>query len=160
MNDSSSLRMLLSHNFDLIDDLRIPQLSREDFTQVFIDGFNSHPEIRCRQIFTSAHWIVEVLCPDDFLTPQQVGEKCAQILAASRLKSLRIVDFDILILGGTKTTAPISDSPDALLPGQWGVDVVETKSGAAFLKSIDWDGTVAGKSGIGIFKAEAIGSGG
>jgi hypothetical protein len=142
MNDPQSLRMLLSHNFDLINDYRVPQLSREDFTQVFIDGFSSHPEIRCRQIFTSVHWIVEIVCPADFLTPQ-----------------LRTVDFDILILGGTKTTAPTSDSPEALLPGQWGVDIVETKSGAAFLQSIDWDGTVAGKSVDTTFKAEAIGVG-
>jgi hypothetical protein len=65
MNDSQSLRMLLSHNFDL-NDGKTPALSREDFTQVFIDGFSSHPEIKCRQV-DNPHWIVEVVCVAGFL---------------------------------------------------------------------------------------------
>jgi hypothetical protein len=154
MNDPQSLRMLLSHNFDLKDD-KVPALSREAFTQVFIDGFSSHPEVKCRQV-DNPHWIVEVICSAGFLTPQQVGEKCAQILSNSRKQSLGSIDFDILILGGIKTTPATSDSPDALQPNQWGVDVVETKSGEQFLRSISWDTTIAGKPTDTIFKVEAI----
>jgi Protein of unknown function (DUF2656) len=154
MNDPQSLRMLLSHNFD-INDGNTPALSREAFTQVFIDGFSSHPEINCRQV-DNPHWIVEIVCVTGFLTPQQVGEKCAQILSNSRKQSLSSIDFDILALGGIKTTPATSNSPDALQANQWGVDVVETKSGEQFLRSISWDTTIAGKPVDTIFKAEVI----
>jgi Protein of unknown function (DUF2656) len=148
--------MLLSHNFDLKDG-NTPALSRAAFTQVFVDGFNSHPEVKCRQV-DNPHWIVEVVCVSGFLTPQQVGEKCAQILATSRAKSLGAINFDILLLGGIKTTPATSNSPDALQLNQWGVDVVETKSGEQFLRSISWDTTLAGKPADTIFKAESISS--
>jgi hypothetical protein len=155
MNDSQSLRMLLSHNFD-INEGDTPALSREAFTQVFIDGFSSHPEVKCRQV-DNPHWIVEIVCVAGFLTPPQVGEKCAQILSDSRKQSLGSIDFDILVLGGIKTTPATSNSPDALQANQWGVDVVETKSGEQFLQSISWDTTIAGKPTDTIFKAEVMG---
>jgi hypothetical protein len=153
MNEAQALRMLLSHNFDL-KDKNVPALSREAFTQVFTDGFSSHPEVQCRQV-DNPHWIVEIVCAANFLTPAQVGEKCAQILSSSRTKSLAIIDFDILILGGIKTTPATSNSPDALQPNQWGVDVVETNSGKQFLHSIDWETTITGKPVDTIFKVEA-----
>ncbi len=155
MNSPQTLRMLLSHNFNIAD-ANVPALSREAFTQLFVDGFSAHPEVQCRQV-DNPHWILEVVAPDRFLTPHQLGEKCAQILSQSRSQSSGKLDFDILILGGIKTTPATSNSPDALQPNQWGVDVVETKSGAQFLRSIDWDGTIAGKSAETIFKVEAIG---
>lgn len=154
MNDPQSLRMLLSHNFDL-NDGHTPALSREAFTQVFIDGFSADPEVKCRQV-DNPHWIVEVVCVAGYLTPQQVGEKCAQILSNSRKQSLGAINFDILALGGIKTTPATSNSPDALQSNQWGVDVVETKSGEQFLRSISWDTTISGKSPDTIFKAESL----
>ena len=154
MNDHQSLRMLLSHNFDLTDG-QTPALSREAFTQVFVDGFSAHPEVKCRQV-DNPHWIVEIICVAGFLTPQQVGEKCAQILANSRKQSLSAINFDILALGGIKTTPAASNSPDALQANQWGVDVVETSSGEQFLRSISWDTTIAGKPVDTIFKAESL----
>ncbi len=162
MNDPQPLRMLLSHNFDLKDS-QTPALTREAFTQIFIDGFAPTPEVKCRQV-DNPHWIVEIVCAAGFLTPQQVGEKCAQILSNSRKQSLDAlaeplpwsIDFDILILGGIKTTPATSNSPDALQSDQWGVDVVETKSGEEFLRSISWDTTIAGKPVDSIFKVESI----
>jgi Protein of unknown function (DUF2656) len=142
--------MLLSHNFD-IQDANVPALSREAFTQVFIDGFSNYPQVQCRQV-DNPHWIVEVVCLENFLTPHQLGEKCAEMLTTSRTKSSGSIGFDILILGGIKTTPATSSSPDALQANQWGVDVVETKSGPEFLQSIGWDATIAGKSPDSIFK--------
>ena len=150
MNDSQSLRMLLSHNFDIADET-VPFLSRETFTQVFIDGFQPMPEVRCR-LLDNPHWILEVVAPASLLTPKELGEKCAHILAASRGS----IDFDILILGGIKTTPATSNSPDALQANQWGVDVVETKSGEQFLRSINWAGTIATKDTDSIFSVELI----
>jgi Protein of unknown function (DUF2656) len=154
MNSPQTLRMLLSHNFDIAD-AKVPALSREAFTQLFTDGFTPHPQVQCRHV-NNPHWILEVVAPADFLTPHQLGEKCSQILAQSRSQSIGKLNFDILILGGIKTTPAISNYPDALQPNQWGVDVVETKSGQQFLQSIDWDGTIAGKSADTIFKVEVV----
>mgnify|MGYP003487501713 FL=1 len=154
MNNPQSLRMLLAHNFDIADE-KVPVLSRAAFTQVFIEGFKSHPEIQCRQV-DNPHWILEVVVPEHLLTPQQVGEKCAQILAASRQKSIGAIDFDILILGGIKTTPATSNSPDALQANQWGVDVVETRSGEQFLRSINWATTISTKPADSIFSVELI----
>jgi Protein of unknown function (DUF2656) len=154
MNESQSLRMLLSHNFDLIDP-NVPPMSRGAFTEMFAEGFSSTPAVQCREV-ANPHWIVEIVCPIELLTPQEVGEKCAQILGSSRTKAgLGNTGFDILILGGIKTTPATSDSPDALQPNQWGVDVVETKSGEQFLRSISWDATIALKPTDSIFKVES-----
>ena len=155
MNESPALRMLFSHNFDLADD-RVPFLSREAFTQVFVEGFSTHPEIQCRQV-DSPHWIVEIVCRADLLTPEQVGATCAQMLVNSRTQSIGMIDFDILVLGGIKTTPATSDAPDALQTNQWGVDIVETKSGEQFLRSIGWESTIAGKPVGTIFKVEVTG---
>jgi Protein of unknown function (DUF2656) len=155
MTSPQTLRMLLSHNFDIAD-AKVPVLSREAFTQLFVKGFTSHPEIQCRQV-DNPHWILEIVAPANSIAPHQLGEKCAQILSQSRSQSIGKLDFDILILGGIKTTPATSNSPDALQPNQWGVDVVETKSGEQFLRSIDWDSTIAGKSAESIFKVEGRG---
>jgi Protein of unknown function (DUF2656) len=152
MNSPQTLRMLLSHNFDIAD-AKVPVLSREAFTQIFVEGFTDRPEVQCRQV-NNPHWILEIVAPADAIAPQQLGEKCAQILTQNRSQSIGKLDFDILILGGIKTTPATSNSPDALQPNQWGVDVVETKSGEQFLRSIDWDGTIAGKSADSIFKVD------
>jgi Protein of unknown function (DUF2656) len=154
MNDPQSLRMLLSHNFDLTTE-QAQLLSRTAFAQVFIDGFAAHPEIQCRQV-DNPHWIVEIISVANGLTPQQIGEKCAQILFTSRQQSRGTINFDILILAGIKTTPATSSSPVALQANQWGVDVVETRSGEDFLRLIGWENTTDGKSVDDIFKVEII----
>jgi hypothetical protein len=154
MNDDRTLRMLLSHNFDLTDPT-VPALSREAFTQLFSDGFASQPAVACRQV-DNPHWIVEITCPADVLSAQQIGEYCTRILAESRTAALGTIEFDILVLGGIKTTPALSNSPDALQPNQWGVDVVETKSGPEFLRSIDWENTIVSKPADSIFKIERL----
>jgi hypothetical protein len=148
--------MLLSHNFDIAD-AKVPALSREALAQLFSDGFASQPEVACRQV-DNPHWVVEIICPTELLSPQQVGEHCARILAESRTVALGSIDFDILVLGGIKTTPATSSSPDALQPNQWGVDVVETRSSTQFLQSIGWESTIASKPPASIFKVERLGS--
>ena len=147
-------RMLLSHNFDVSPDI-VPVLSREEFADVFQSGLSAQAHLQCRPV-NHPHWTVEILFPIDQFSPQQVGEWCAQALATKRQPQLlsRDVIPEILVLGGVKTTPATSDSPDALQPGDWGVDVVETRSGEAFLQAIAWDATVAQKSADSIFKVE------
>lgn len=146
--------MLLSHNFDFSPDL-VPALSREEFADVFEAGLRAQPPLQCRLV-NHPHWIVEIQFPMNRFSPSQVGEICLQALAAHRRSQhLEAAVFpELLVLGGIKTTPPTSTSPDALQPGEWGVDVVETRSGAAFLQAIGWEATIAGKPGDSVFKVE------
>ena len=141
--------MLLSHNFDVSPDI-VPALSREEFVEVFRSGV---PEsLQCRQV-DNPHWIVEILFLSSEFSPQQVGALCAKALAEKR--QLETAELPkILVLGGIKTTPATSDSSDSLQPGDWGVDVVETLSGEAFLKAIAWEATLAQKPADSIFKIE------
>jgi hypothetical protein len=150
MANQSQGRMLLSHNFDISPEV-VPALSREAFTAVFQEGLNS--PLKCRMV-DNPHWIVEVLFPRAEFSPAQVGQMCANVLAAKRQSQQPQTMPQILILGGIKTTPPTSNSPDALQPGEWGVDVVETRSADAFLTSIAWDATIAQKPADSIFKVE------
>ena len=143
--------MLLSHNFDITPDV-LPALSREEFCEVFRSGLMPYPTLHCR-LLDHPHWTVEIVFATPEFSPQQVGELCAQALADARTSQLTSdIQSDILILGGLKTTPPTSDSPDALQPGEWGVDVVETRSGDAFLVGIAWEATIAQRPADGIFK--------
>ncbi len=149
--------MLLSHNFDISPDV-LPALSREEFAQVFQAGLGDQPNLHCRLI-NHPHWTVEILFATPEFSAQQVGELCAQALAEVRTldakRSPQITSGanpDILVLGGLKTTSPTSASPDALQPGEWGVDVVETPSGDAFLRGIAWETTMAQRPPDSIFK--------
>jgi Protein of unknown function (DUF2656) len=142
--------MLLSHNFDITDG-SLTGLSREEFAEIFRAGLSDDTRMQCRSI-AHPHWIVEILFTSD-LTPQAVGAECARILAQYRQQAAGKC-ADILILGGIKTTPPTSPDPDALQPGQWGVDVVETGNGDLFLTKIDWDATIAPKPVDSIFKVQ------
>jgi hypothetical protein len=143
-------RMLLSHNFQVTPDV-VPALSREEFTAVFVQGLGE--SIHCH-ILDNPHWIVEILFPTALFTPQEIGDLCAQALAKKRPTPNG--SLDILVLGGLKTTPPTSDSPIALQPGNWGVDVVETSSGKDFLESINWEQMIANKPATSIFIVELM----
>ncbi|MEM9536625.1 MAG: DUF2656 family protein [Cyanobacteria bacterium P01_E01_bin.45] len=62
---------------------------------------------------------------------------------------------DVLILGGKKSTPVDNPVPNALLTGEWGVDVVETQSGSDFLGAMNWDAAIAARSEGTVFKVEA-----
>lgn len=146
--------MLLSHNFNVSSD-QVPILSREEFADVFQVGLHPHEQLQCKLV-NHPHWTVEIQFPTDKFSPSQIGELCAKALASKRQSQQLSAEVfpEILVLGGIKTTPPTSDSPDALQPGNWGVDVVETPSGKAFLQAIAWDATIAEKPIDNIFKVE------
>lgn len=145
-------RMLLSHNFDVSPE-QVPVLTAEEFTAVFQRAFAEHKQIQCQQI-QHPHWILEIKFPSDSFSPSQIGELCAQaLLEKRRSQSFSAAVFpEILVLGGLKTTPPMSDAPEALQPGEWGVDVVETPSETAFLEKMTWDATIAQKPVDHVFK--------
>ena len=146
--------MLLSHNYNVTPDI-IPPLSREEFADVFQVGLSHLPTCQTKQL-NHPHWMVEIQFPTTEFSPQQIGELCAQALVNKR-QSQGFTEAqlpDILLLGGIKTTPPISTSPETLQPGDWGVDVVETRSSASFLEGIGWESSIAQKPKDSIFRVE------
>jgi Protein of unknown function (DUF2656) len=153
MSDIQTGRMLLSHNFAIAQD-DVPALSREEFTQVMMDGVMGK-DITCTMI-ENPHWVVEVRFNPETYTPQQVGDRCANALAQKRsAQKIQGSDsFHILALGGIKTSPAPGPSPTSLQPGEWGVDIIETPSSDRFLKGIDWDATIAANPPDSIFKVD------
>ena len=152
LSDRDAGRMLLSHNFTVSDD-QVPALSRKAFAAVFQAGLRADTRLHCAPI-EHPHWRAESRFSAAQPSPAQVGELCAQTLATQRRSQASGKIPTILILGGLKTTPPTSDSPTALQPGEWGVDVVETESSEAFLQSIGWEATIAQRPPESIFKVE------
>jgi Protein of unknown function (DUF2656) len=155
MGDSLLGRMLLSHNFNISEDI-VPALSREEFAAIFIEGLSDCAQCR---LVNNPHWIVEVLFNSSKFSSLEVGSCCAQVLAAKRHTQVGIDKKfpHILILGGIKTTPPMNNSPDSLQPGNWGVDIVETTEAEQFLLSIGWEAAIASKAPETIFKVELKG---
>lgn len=154
MTESQTGRMLLSHNFELSENT-LPELNRAEFAQVFVEGLSKYPQLKCRQL-NHPHWMMEILFERQNFSPPQVGEKCAQALIEKRIsqKNAKDLSVDVLILGGLKQTPPLSDSPDTLQTGEWGVDVVETHAAENFLNTLQWEEKTAGKTIENVFKIE------
>jgi Protein of unknown function (DUF2656) len=147
----TATRMLLSHNFDLGEG-DIPALSREAFTQVFIDALQDCAQCR---LVDNPHWVTEVLFEGTQMMPGEMGDRLIQALWTARQTALgtQISQPDYLALGGLKTSPPTSASPDALQPNEWGVDIVETGSADAFLAGLNWDVAIADRPVDQIFKS-------
>lgn len=154
MSNLSTGRMLLSHNFNLYDNI-IPAMNREQFARVFIDGLQGQNNITC-SLIENPHWIVEIIFPTEQFSAQQIGEKCGHILAEKRKSQNNPKMPNILVLGGKKTTPALGNSPTSLQPGEWGVDIVETAASETFLASINWDKLSSQKPVDDVFKIELI----
>lgn len=151
------VRMLLSHNFNLSDN-ELSALTRQEFSQVFIDGFQEQEEIICNHI-ENPHWITEIIFPKNMHEPKAIGQACGEILTNKRKNEIAntLLTTDTLVLGGKKTTPVANNLPTTLQPGEWGVDVVETASAKTFLASINWEILTADKPSDGIFEIEFSG---
>ncbi|BAZ43079.1 hypothetical protein NIES4102_00750 [Chondrocystis sp. NIES-4102] len=149
--------MLLSHNFNLRNN-ELPALKREEFAQIFIDGFKNKDVTV--SLIENPHWIVEIIFPQQKFTPENIGQICGEILTTHRKNQHpdSQLNSDTLILGGRKSTIAISNSPTALQMGEWGVDVVETKQADIFLAEINWENLSASKTSDSVFKIEIIGT--
>lgn len=147
--------MLLSHNFNLPDD-PVPALDRAAFAAVFEQGLAAEPGLRCQRL-EHPHWVVEVCFSAEQYHPQQVGERCGQVLFAARQQQVPPEHMpQILVLGGLKTSPATSTSPTALQPGEWGVDVVETPVAETFLQGLNWDVMVAQRPADSTFQSVFI----
>ena len=136
MTDSTKSRMLLSHNFTLIES-EVHPLNREQFADVFIKGLDEKSDIECALI-ENPHWVVEVNYSVDTYSPTDAGQLCVDALASYRTNSSDTKRFTIMALGGVKNT-PATVPPPSLQTGEWGVDIVETTEPEVFLEEINWE---------------------
>ncbi len=146
--------MLLSHNFNISSNI-LPELNRKEFNHVFSEGLKKQKNINCQQL-SHPHWMVKISFPLDEISPVQVGELCVQALVEKRKEQISVDGLlpQTLFLAGKKTTPPLSDNPEGLQTGQWGVDVVETVSAKEFLAQIGWEQVIATKNEKDVFKIE------
>ena len=147
-------RMLLSHNFNLFQ-AELPELTREQFAEIFSKGLETQAEISASAI-TNPHWMVEVIYDETQISATEVGQICCNILVRKRQEQLSKETSlpHVLFLGGKKTTPPMSTSPTSLQTGEYGVDVVETANADDFLAGIRWQEMTADKPPENIFKVE------
>jgi hypothetical protein len=149
----TAMRFLLSHNYSITPDIA-PPLTVEAFCQVFAVALKA-AQVKA---LNHPHWRCEIVI-DDMIDhaadPQTIGESLAAALAAYRKTQLNgVVSHQILALGGLKTTPATSASPEALQPGEWGVDMVETIDATAFLDALGWEKLIADKPATDIFQVK------
>ena len=150
MTDKLDGRMLLSHNFTLTEG-EVHPLNREEFAEVFSQGLSDHTGISA-SLINNPHWVVEVSYESARYTPAQVGQMCAEALAAHRKKH-KAESFTVMALGGEKTTPP-TGAPPSLQTGEWGTDVVETANPQEFLDEINWDKLAGAKPSEQVFRID------
>ncbi|MEL6940209.1 MAG: DUF2656 family protein [Cyanobacteria bacterium J06598_1] len=150
MTDNAKGRMLLSHNFALLEG-EVHPLNREEFAEVFIQALSDQAGMECALI-DNPHWIVEVKYDAEKYAPADVGQQCADTLATYR-KSHNKKDFTVMALGGVKNTPATSPSP-SLQTGEWGVDVVEALDPKEFLEEINWEMLSGAKPAEDIFRID------
>jgi len=151
MTDSPKSRMLLSHNFTLIES-EVHPLNRKQFADVFVSGLSEKTDLNCAPI-DNPHWAVEVSYSANAYSPTEIGQICADALAAYRINSSDQKSFTILALGGVKNTPSTSPAP-ALQTGEWGVDIVETTEPDVFLEEINWKALSSAKPAEDVFRID------
>ncbi|AGY57828.1 DUF2656 domain-containing protein [Gloeobacter kilaueensis] len=145
--------MLLSHSFDIPEEI-VVRLRPEAIARIFIDSLSLFADIDCRFLENSPYWLLEILFPIAEISPEQIGQLCAKALVQRRTEQQAggWLRSDVLVLGVLRTNPTRSSSPDALQPGNWGVDIVETASSEQFLKAIGWEAKIAQQPADAFFK--------
>ncbi len=144
------MRFLLSHN-DNISPTLAPALTVDEFCGAFATHLNQHLAVPCQVApIAHPHWRCEITVE---ATPIAVGQALVAALSQARARQLgQPIAYQILALGGLKTTPAASPDPMALQLGEWGVDVVETLDSPEFLANLGWDQLIAGRSTAEIFQ--------
>ncbi|MEO1403010.1 MAG: DUF2656 family protein [Cyanobacteria bacterium J06635_1] len=141
------IRLLLSHNYSIAETLA-PPLSAGAFCALFAAQLPSDWVVKP---VDHPHWRCEVKAEGN---PAEIGDALVKALVNHRTQQLgQALPYGVLALGGLKNTPATSSNPNALQPGDWGVDVVETPDADAFLQTLGWDALIAGRPQQEIFKA-------
>ena len=107
----------------------------------------SSQHINTAEALDHPHWLVRI---DSELDAIALAVELPRAWRAMRRMLGHGADHELLALGGRKDNPGMPGSP--LQEGYWGVDVVETYDGGAFLKTINWDGLKQGRPVDGVFE--------
>ena len=134
---------VLSHNLQVHSEA-VPSLSPAVLAKT-LQASSQH--ISAAEAFEHPHWLVRI---DSELDASALALELPRAWRAMRRTLGHGADYEILALGGRKDNPGMPGSP--LQKGSWGVDVVETKDGDAFMKSINWEGLKQGRPDDGVFE--------
>ncbi len=136
MLKSTKQSLLLTHKFDCNDPI-FPPLSREEFTQVFIDGFSKYPLISC-SLVNHSYWISKISFPFPKFSAEDIAKISAQALAQKRLAESPIGHIipDIIILGEKSNQVGLHHDDFTQKNSHWTLTIIETKSGKTLLKNL------------------------
>ena len=134
---------ILSHNLQ-VQDSQVPPLD----AKTLADGLKQHcVSIQSSEPLVHPHWMVRL---EGDLDAEALAAQVTTAWKRLRQTSGHACSHVVMALGGRKDSAASPGSP--LQEGAWGVDVVETSDPESFLKTINWDGLVAGRPADGVFK--------
>jgi hypothetical protein len=142
------MRYLLSHNHNIPATLA-PALTPAAFSTVFETYLATYLEAAIVSPIDHPHWRCAV---ETTAAPETVGQALGAALKQARSANNGPIAYQILALGGRKTTPATAPDPSALQPGEWGVDVVETLDAEEFLVNLGWDNLIAGRSADELFQ--------
>ena len=127
---------VLSHN------LQLQSASAPAFDlQQLADGLTRHTKHSITtSVLSHPHWLLSL---EGDAMPTELAEDLVSAWMKFRAELMQDIDHVVLALGGRKDTPASPGSP--LQEGFWGVDVVETKDAATFLRE-PWASTFHGYS--------------
>jgi len=134
---------VVSHNLQVRSEA-LPSL-RPDLLAEPLHANSQH--ISAAEPLEHPHWLVRI---ESGLEASALAVELTHAWRAMRKTMGHGADHELLALGGRKDSPGMPGSP--LQPGSWGVDVVETQDGDAFLKAINWDGLKQGRPEDGVFE--------
>ena len=135
---------VLSHNLQ-VHSAAVPSLAPAVLAET-LQASSQH--ISAAEALEHPHWLVRI---DSELDASALAVELPRAWRAMRKALGHGADHELLALGGRKDNPGMPGSP--LQEGSWGVDVVETEDGDAFLKGINWDGLKQGRPVDGVFEA-------
>ena len=133
---------VVSHNLQVLSEA-LPSLSPAVLAET-LQASSQH--ISSAEDLQHPHWLVRI---ESELEASALAVELIRAWRAMRKGMGHGADHELLALGGRKDSPGMPGSP--LQRGSWGVDVVETQDGNAFLKAIDWDGLKQGRPDDGVF---------
>ena len=134
---------VLSHNLQVQSE-DLPALSAAELAA----GLQAHGDwISSVEPLDHPHWLVKLEAKGN---ADELADALVRTWRSFRKACGHSEDHNLLALGGRKDTAGAPGSP--LQEGSWGVDVVETIDGVAFLKAINWEGLKQGRPADGVFE--------
>jgi hypothetical protein len=134
---------IISHNLQIVA-TNIPAFKPDELVDGLLKQNESFQSITA---LIHPHWLLRL---ESTLEVQELAEALLAAWRGVRLSNGHEFNHTVMALGGRKDDKAIPNSP--LQTGCWGVDLVETLDGPAFLRSINWDALKSGRPADAVFE--------